>query len=170
MVMTSGPGRSGSCPVTGASAKSRAVGSDLVGERRRSWWGWGWEDQALDTAQLRALAKAVAAALGRDDIEPAPAPVLEQLELPAARVHAPASLAPICTDARYDRAAHTYGKSFRDVVRAFHGDLEHPPDVVARPRHEQDVVDILDWCGSAGLAAIPYGGGSSVVGGVECDP
>jgi alkyldihydroxyacetonephosphate synthase len=140
-----------------------------VGERRRSWWGWGWEDQALDDAQLRALAKALPAALGRDDLEPAPAPVLEQIELSAARVGAPASLASICTDAPYDRAAHTYGKSFRDVVRGFHSDLEHPPDLVARPRHEQDVVDVLDWCGSAGLAAVPYGGGSSVVGGVECD-
>jgi alkyldihydroxyacetonephosphate synthase len=84
-------------------------------------------------------------------------------------VRAPAALAAICADTPYDRAAHTYGKSFRDVVRAFHRDLEHPPDLVARPRHEQDVVDVLDWCGREGLAAIPYGGGSSVVGGVECD-
>src|SRR5437588_12060029 len=169
MVMTSGPGRSGSRPVTGANVKSRQVGSDLVGERRRSWWGWGWEDQALDDGQRRALGKAVATSFGRNDIEAAPAPVLERIQLPASRVRPPAALAPICTDTPYDRAAHTYGKSFRDVVRAFHGHLEHPPDMVARPRHEQDVVDVLDWCGSAGLAAIPYGGGSSVVGGVECD-
>src|SRR5262249_60465401 len=31
------------------------------------------------------------------------------------------------------------------------------------------VVALLDWCADAGAAAIPYGGGSSVVGGVECD-
>ncbi|HEY1636394.1 MAG TPA: FAD-binding oxidoreductase [Acidimicrobiales bacterium] len=140
-----------------------------MGERRRSWWGWGWEDQALDDAQRRALAKAVGASLGRDDLEPAAPPALEQIDLPAPRVRAPASLAAICSDTPYDRAAHTYGKSFRDVVRAFHGDLEHSPDIVARPRHEQDVVGVLDWCGDAGLAAIPYGGGSSVVGGVEGD-
>ncbi|HWC37335.1 MAG TPA: FAD-binding oxidoreductase, partial [Acidimicrobiales bacterium] len=140
-----------------------------MGERRRSWWGWGWEDQALDTNQLGALAKAVSASLGRDDIQPAPAPVLDDIELPPPRVRAPAPLAPICSDARYERAAHTYGKSFADVVRAFHGDLEHPPDVVARPRTEQDVAELLDWCGGAGLAAVPYGGGSSVVGGIECD-
>jgi alkyldihydroxyacetonephosphate synthase len=140
-----------------------------VSERRRSWWGWGWEDQALDADQLGALARAVAASLGRDDLEPAPAPVLDDIELPAPRVRAPVSLAPICSDARYERAAHTYGKSFRDVVRAYHGDLEHPPDVVARPRTEQDVIDLLGWCGEASLAAVPYGGGSSVVGGIECD-
>ena len=54
-------------------------------------------------------------------------------------------------------------------MRALRGDLEHPPDVVAFPSDEADVVALLDWCGDAGIAAIPYGGGSSVVGGVEAD-
>ena len=53
-------------------------------------------------------------------------------------------------------------------MRAVHGDLTDPPDVVAFPTTEADVVAVLDWCGSEGVAAIPYGGGSSVVGGVEC--
>ena len=42
-----------------------------------------------------------------------------------------------------------------------------PPDVVACPADEADVVALLDWCAGAGVAAVPYGGGSSVVGGVE---
>src|SRR5262249_54260574 len=63
--------------------------------------------------------------------------------------------------------AHTYGKAFRDVVRAFRRQYPNPPDVVAFPRHEADVVALLDWCTDTGAAAIPYGGGSSVVGGVE---
>src|SRR5207253_498383 len=37
----------------------------------------------------------------------------------------------------------------------------------AFPRDEADVVALLDWCADANAAAIPYGGGSSVVGGVE---
>jgi alkyldihydroxyacetonephosphate synthase len=40
---------------------------------------------------------------------------------------------------------------------------------VAHPADEADVVSLLDWCGSAGIAVIPFGGGSSVVGGVEAD-
>jgi alkyldihydroxyacetonephosphate synthase len=52
-------------------------------------------------------------------------------------------------------------------VRAFRGQFDHPPDVVARPRDERDVESLLEWCDGAGLAAIPYGGGTSVVGGVE---
>jgi alkyldihydroxyacetonephosphate synthase len=52
-------------------------------------------------------------------------------------------------------------------VRNLHGRLDHSPDLVARPRREQDVVDVLDWCARQGISVIPYGGGSSVVGGVE---
>src|SRR5262249_41588378 len=44
------------------------------------------------------------------------------------------------------------------------------PDLVAYPRSEADVVALLDWCSDIGAAAIPYGGGSSVVGGVEPPP
>ena len=43
----------------------------------------------------------------------------------------------------------------------------HVPDLVVRPSSEQDVVDVLDWCGRERIAVIPYGGGSSVCGGVE---
>src|SRR5439155_10458313 len=117
--------------------------------------------------QLSNLATAVAARLNVADLEVREPPSLGDLDLRAPRITPPAALAPICSTDQYDRAGHTYGKSFRDVVRAFHGHLPGPPDVVAFPRHEDDVVDLLDWCGDNDVAAIPYGGGSSVVGGVE---
>jgi alkyldihydroxyacetonephosphate synthase len=53
------------------------------------------------------------------------------------------------------------------VVRAFRGRFDHAPDVVGYPRDEQDVESLLAWCAEAGAAAIPFGGGTSVVGGVE---
>jgi alkyldihydroxyacetonephosphate synthase len=52
-------------------------------------------------------------------------------------------------------------------VRAFRRHYPNPWDVVAYPRDEQDVVRILEWCDAEKLTASPYGGGSSVVGGVE---
>src|SRR4051794_6984346 len=140
-----------------------------MGERRRSWWGWGWEDEALSADQVSALGAAVAARLGVADVVARPAPTLASLDLPPPRLTPPSTLAEICSSDVESRAAHTYGKSYRDVVRAFEGRLEHPPDVVARPRDEADVVDVLDWCADANAAAVPYGAGSSVVGGVECD-
>jgi alkyldihydroxyacetonephosphate synthase len=79
----------------------------------------------------------------------------------------PPALEGFCSVDRRDRAAHTHGKAFRDVVRNLLGQLDNPPDVVAHPRTEDQVAAVLDWCDGAGMAAIPYGGGSSVVGGVE---
>ena len=135
--------------------------------RRRSWWGWGWEDAALRPDQVQGLAVGLGQRFGQTDLDIHPAPDLDQIELPAPRVRAPGALAAICTDDRRERASHTYGRSYRDVVRGFHGDFVRPPDTVAFPRDEDDVIALLDWCAGANVAALPYGGGSSVVGGVE---
>jgi alkyldihydroxyacetonephosphate synthase len=127
----------------------------------RSWWGWGTTDRALTDGEC------VAAATGLPGLpaRPRPVPALADVELSAPRVATPASL-PVST-APAVRASHTYGKAYRDVVRALSGDLRAAPDAVAFPRTEAHVVGLLDWAGSAGVAVVPYGGGSSVVGGVE---
>ncbi|MGH2847921.1 MAG: FAD-binding oxidoreductase, partial [Thermoleophilaceae bacterium] len=92
---------------------------------------------------------------------------LEDLELRQPRLEPPASLAAICRSDRYERAAHAYGRAYRDVVRAFRGRFDHPPDVVTHPGDERELERVLEWCEEAGAAAIPFGGGTSVVGGVE---
>ncbi|MYW48570.1 FAD-binding oxidoreductase [Streptomyces sp. SID161] len=136
----------------------------------RSWWGWGNVEDAVEGAELRALLDRVRALVPGDPTGHEP-PAVASLGIPAPRVTAPAALAALCSADPADRAAHAHGKAFRDVVRNLEGDLRHVPDLVARPRHERDVTDLLDWCGREGVAVIPYGGGSSVVGGVEprCD-
>jgi alkyldihydroxyacetonephosphate synthase len=135
---------------------------------RRSWWGWGYEDEAMTDAQVASLGAAVASRLGTE-IDPRPAPDVDALDLRAPRIAPPSALEPICSTDQRERAAHTYGRSYRDVVRGFHGELPNPPDLVAYARDEADVVALLDWCAASNVAAIPFGGGSSVVGGVECD-
>ncbi len=135
--------------------------------RRRRFWGWGWEDAGPSPAQQEAIAQAVAARLGLDAVAVTPPPRLEEIALPPPRIAAPARLAPICSAAPYDRAGHTYGKSFRDVVRAYRRDFRQPPDLVMFPRDEADVAAVLEWATGARVAVVPYGGGSSVVGGVE---
>jgi alkyldihydroxyacetonephosphate synthase len=133
---------------------------------RRKFWGWGREGEGPDEPQARGVAQTVSARFGRE-VELAPAPRLEDLALPPPRVRPPDALAALCSEDPYERASHTYGKAYRDIVRAAAGRFEHPPDQVAFPRREQDVAALLDWCAGERLAAIPYGGGSSVVGGVE---
>jgi alkyldihydroxyacetonephosphate synthase len=135
--------------------------------RRLKHWGWGYEDVQLTREQLEEALPGVRERLGfgaEEVEEPAP---LEAIELPEPRVRPPSELAGICSDDRYERVAHALGKAYRDVVRGFRGQIEDPPDLVAHPRDESDLEALLEWCGSDELAAIPYGGGTSVVGGVE---
>jgi len=113
------------------------------------------------------MAGVLAERLGFGSAEPeAPVP-LSELELPPPRLQPPAALTGMCSCDTYERALHAYGRSYRDTVRAFRGAFEHPPDVVARPGSEAEVEAVLEWAVGAGAAVIPFGGGSSVVGGVE---
>jgi alkyldihydroxyacetonephosphate synthase len=137
--------------------------------RRRKFWGWGYEDQQLPPDQVEAAAATVREHLGFGSGEVERPVRLEDLQLPEPRLLPPASLEAICDSGAHARASHAYGKSYRDLLRAFRGQFDHPPDVVARPGDEAEVEAVLDWCASAGAAAIPYGGGTSVVGGVEPD-
>jgi alkyldihydroxyacetonephosphate synthase len=139
--------------------------------RRRKHWGWGYEDEQLGGAQLREaaafLASALPFAVSGEVVE---AVGIERVSLPAPRVEAPSgALAPICLTDTHTRARHSHGSSYRDVVDGFGGRFAHPPDVVARPRDEGELQAVLEWALGAGAAVVPYGGGTSVVGGVEPD-
>jgi alkyldihydroxyacetonephosphate synthase len=137
-------------------------------ERRRSHWGWGYEDQRFSPEQVRAAAGGLASHLGLGEQVEVQDPVaLEDVTLAPPRIRPPAHLAEICADDTHTRASHAWGKSYADVVRGFRGSFEHPPDFVAYPREEHEVEQLLEWCETARVAAIPYGGGTSVVGGIR---
>ncbi|UUW88073.1 FAD-binding oxidoreductase [Pimelobacter simplex] len=134
---------------------------------RRSWWGWGTEGRQLTAAEADTLAGRVAALLPGHDLTDHAPPDPAAFAVPAPRVTPPAALTALCSADPVDRLGHARGKAFRDVVRNLTGVRGPVPDLVVRPRTEQDVVDVLDWCTSTATPVVPYGGGSSVVGGVE---
>ncbi len=136
-----------------------------------TWWGWGapGHDAALPEHALRFLAAEVGLA------EQARGPVdlaavrLRESALPAGVLQ---RLLAICgaDGARTDREArvwHAAGKSYPDLVRQRTGDCAVAPDVVALPRGDEQVRAVLECCAAAELAVVPFGGGTSVVGGVE---
>jgi alkyldihydroxyacetonephosphate synthase len=135
--------------------------------RRRKHWGWGYEDEQPAHEEVRAAAAGIAPVLGFGDPEPERPVTLEQVELPPPRLEPPAALRDVCSADAHDRASHAYGKGYRDIVRAFRGRFDHPPDLVVHPRHEAEIEAVLGWCEGAGAAVVPFGGGTSVVGGVE---
>ena len=137
-------------------------------ERRRKHWGWGFEDGQLSGDELRALAPFVAEQLGfaaSGEVEE-PVPVSE-VALPAPRIAPPAALSPLCSVDAYARLSHARGKSTPDILEGMRGRFPYAPDVVARPASEEDVEAVLEWAASAGAKVVPYGGGTSVCGGVE---
>jgi alkyldihydroxyacetonephosphate synthase len=138
-----------------------------VSNRRRSHWGWGYEDRRFSTEQVRAAAGGMAAHLGLGEVEVQEPVPLEAAALPAPRVAPPPSLAEVCATDAHARARHAWGSSYADVVRGFRGNFAHAPDFVACPRNEREVEQALEWCAGERVAAIPYGGGTSVVGGVR---
>lgn len=148
-----------------------AWGGTIVAQmRRRKHWGWGYEDDGWSAAQLRATAQGLEQHLRIAGDGAVAEPVaLEEVVLRAPRVTAPPALAAICASDTYSRASHALGKSYSDVVRGFRGEFHFPPDLVARPRGERDVEAVLEWAASANVAVVPYGGGTSVTGGVTCD-
>jgi alkyldihydroxyacetonephosphate synthase len=136
---------------------------------RRSWWGWGHEEAAYDGEALAGIGGMLA---DRFDVARAPADPVDPagIVLAAPRIAAPEGLAPLTSSDPVDRLRHGHGASFREIARALHGDVPHPPDLVVRPRDRDDVARILDWCSDAAVSCVPWGGGTSVVGGVTPPP
>ena len=135
--------------------------------RRRKHWGWGFEDEQPRAEDLRAMAPLLREQLGFEPLdveEPVP---LSAVTLPEPRIAPPAALADICDTSTHERVTHAQGKALADIVGGLRGSFPHPPDVVVRPRKEREIEAVLEWAAEAGAKVIPYGGGTSVVGGVE---
>ncbi|MFK0011510.1 FAD-binding oxidoreductase [Streptomyces sp. NPDC091027] len=131
--------------------------------RTRSWWGWGWADAHPDDAECAAMGALVPGTLAH----PLPVPLVRDLRIAPPAVIPPASLAHLVDSGPGQRASHAMGKAYRDIARALRGRPGRIPDLVARPTDEREVADLLDWAGEHRVAVVPYGGGSSVSGGVE---
>jgi alkyldihydroxyacetonephosphate synthase len=133
----------------------------------RRFWGWGLESDAL-SARERSTITAMLSGL-EAHFEERPAPQVGEFDLPSPRIAPPAALAAQFSAAPLDRLNHCAGKSYADCARMWLRTPPSPPDWVAYPEDEQAVIDILDWAQARDVAVIPYGGGSSVCGGVEAD-
>jgi alkyldihydroxyacetonephosphate synthase len=138
-----------------------------MAEGRLKHFGWGREGEGLTDAEETAALDRYRRLFRVDRFDEVAPPALSEIQLRPPRIVAPAALARCCSSAAYDRAAHTYGKSFADYARGLVGRYDVAPDVVAFPRSEAEIAAVIDWAGGAAAAVIPFGAGSSVVGGVE---
>ncbi|MGH3485810.1 MAG: FAD-binding oxidoreductase [Nocardioidaceae bacterium] len=68
---------------------------------------------------------------------------------------------------RDGRLLHAGGKSTIDLWRRRSGDAHDAPDAVIMPGSHDEVVEVLRVATDHAIAVVPFGGGTSVVGGVE---
>ena len=130
-----------------------------MARREMRWFGWGDPGHVSHGLPDGAL-ELLRARVGLSDVPRPPFPA-SAVRLPAAvEFDIPGVELRTDQEARLLRAG---GKSYPDLVRMRGGRLETAPDAVAVPRSADDVRAVLE----AGVAVVPFGGGTSVVGGVD---
>ncbi len=133
----------------------------------RSYWGWGYDKFLLPEEMINKNLSMTKKLLGIEEFEHHEPIAVDDLDLRQARISLPSELASFCSSSNYDRASHSYGKSFRDVWRGLRGMYPNPPDYVAYPKTRADIQQLMTFASKEEITIIPFGGGSSVCGGVE---
>ncbi len=134
------------------------------------WWGWG-EDAHAGALPVHASAF-LDEHLGTAGA-PRPPVALDQVRLEPSALAAEdrAALAAVTgaehvRDDHAERVRHAAGKGYPDLVRLRAGTPEGAPDAVVLPASHEEIRAVLELCASRSLAVVPFGGGTSVVGGV----
>ena len=131
------------------------------------WWGWGEPGKrlGLPASALRMLREE----LGEG--EPSPRVELEEVELPPPSPLPQGIARTVGEDAvrtgREERLRHAAGRSYPDLIRLRAGRPLGAPDAVVVPAGRAQLERLLAVCAETGTAVVPFGGGTSVVGGVE---
>jgi alkyldihydroxyacetonephosphate synthase len=134
------------------------------------WWGWGdpAHPPALPAHALGFLREHVGVAP-----RPRPAVALGAVQLTPSTLSEPVSAAlreivgaEGVRDDHTERVLHAAGKGYPDLIRLRAGQPEGAPDAVIRPTDREQLRAVLDRCAEHSVAVVPWGGGTSVVGGV----
>ena len=135
-------------------------------QERRSFWTWGHVSDEPTEQQRREAASRISARFGRE-VSPPPVPDIRSIKLRKPRLEIPGELRDFVTSEQEERVTHTYGGHSTELLAAVRGTFHNPPDAVAHPRDEHELERILEWCSRANHSTIPYGGGTSVVWGLN---
>src|SRR5258708_6035716 len=112
-------------------------------QARLKFWGGGYEGDVLSPDEVRWLESMWAQQFRVRQFDLTSPPAAEDVRLRSPRLTIPTALLPICTTEHYERLSHSYGSSFPDSVRIFARAFSNPPDVIAYPRHAQDILALL---------------------------
>lgn len=141
------------------------------------WNGWGWAAHKDTLAGREEIWTWLASQLDMPSLLATPPRPLDDIEIAPPRLSA-ATRAKLVEmlgpdrvrDDRYERAFHALGQSYHDLLRLRAGEIAHAPDAVLYPRGTDEVLALLAFAAQNDIAVVPYGGGTSVVGGVSANP
>jgi alkyldihydroxyacetonephosphate synthase len=144
-----------------------------IDRARLRWNGWGWIDHPDPTAASPDIWTRIAEAFGMEALPSTPPKRLEEIDLLRPRfsqsliaeLESEVRGAKVTTDAT-ERALHARGRSYHDLLHLRAGNLEFAPDAVIYPATAEDTASVLAFAATKNFAVVPFGGGSSVVGGV----
>jgi alkyldihydroxyacetonephosphate synthase len=131
------------------------------------WWGWGdpSKDPELGADALAMLREIAGPAKPARRVELDEVALAEPAPMPGALAESLGEHAIL--DGREHRIRRAAGQSYADLVRLRSGLLGGAPDAVVVPGSAAEVARALEVCAAHGIAVVPFGGGTSVVGGVE---
>src|SRR5512136_450271 len=146
----------------------------IMQTRAVKWWGWGWEDRSRP---IEGFPLAWRLLIDRLKIDPAvhrTVPDIDSVRIPPALL-SPDELAELeklvgegnVSAEHRDRVVHAVGRGYKDLVRLREGNLQRAPDAVLFPEDADSVAAVLELARRRRYAVVPFGGGTSVVGGVE---
>lgn len=145
-----------------------------MSRRERRWYGWGYADTTYELEHRPTAWPYLKEQLALADEAPTlpanPASIqLRPSRLDVATLEALRAMvgAEAVVTADSVRQIHSLGKSYRDLIQLRRGQIPNPTDVVVFPNSEDQIVSLLALAEARQMAVIPFGGGTSVVGGVE---
>ncbi|HVX70303.1 MAG TPA: FAD-binding oxidoreductase [Mycobacteriales bacterium] len=132
-----------------------------------SWTSWGATRPALSRTARSLLSGALGTLTAQQSV------AIEAAQLPPARLGAGAREALVAAvgesavrDDPGSRAEHAGGQSYSDIIRRRHGDASEAPDAIVVPGSAAEIAEVLRICSEHRVAVVPWGGGTSVVGGL----
>jgi alkyldihydroxyacetonephosphate synthase len=145
----------------------------VVNSKGVKWWGWGFEDRSYALPDPQSFWSFLENSLG--PLQQAPKiNALGDITLPPSRLSSEDLAAlkarvgdsGVTTEAA-ERVVHAFGKSYVDLWQIRQGQVQSAPDGVLFPVEEQQIEAVLELASERGWTLVPFGGGTSVVGGIE---
>ena len=113
--------------------------------RQKKFYAWGYADEDLSPEEIKPWEAEIAERYGVKSFDVAAPPKADEITLRAPRVDVPSALQSIVRTDHLTRLEHSYGKAGFDAIRMFQRSVPNPPDAVAFPESEHDIVRVLEW-------------------------